>query len=287
MLNQLTDPLYNTLLKPPQAVKALNELLQEKRNKIAPRPKFSFRTSQKNGSAISLTDAAELAKTQRLKPPTVSGFSTSNESSIAPTPVHLLTPPPGEAEKKAPDEVNEKKEDTLGDLPSFPNKKDYNEELSRPKDGPIRKPSFSEAKTIQIVDHSGLHIILPSSASHATSSGSLSKLTRCVVDMTVPTINGAPFAGLMLKNISKSLIVAGHVAGAAHITGVENSTILVAARQVRMHECKNVDIYLFASGRPIIEDCSNVRFAPIPDSYVSIQIMSLVSWVYDVLEIIC
>jgi len=85
----------------------------------------------------------------------------------------------------------------------------------------------------------------------------------------VPTANGAPFAGLALKNIKNSLIVAGQVAGAAHITGVENSVIAVAARQVRMHDCKNVDIYLQCSSRPIIEDCSNIRFAPIPECYTT------------------
>ena len=86
--------------------------------------------------------------------------------------------------------------------------------------------------------------------------------------MSVPTANGAPFAGLALQSIKDSLIIAGHVAGAAHITGVENSIIVVESRQVRMHDCKNVDIYLHCASRPIIEDCSNVRFSPIPECYV-------------------
>jgi hypothetical protein len=73
-----------------------------------------------------------------------------------------------------------------------------------------------------------------------------------------------------LKNIKGSLIIAGHVAGAAHITGVENSIIVVTSRQVRMHDCKNVDIYLHCASRPIIEDCHNVRFSPIPQCYVSL-----------------
>jgi hypothetical protein len=88
----------------------------------------------------------------------------------------------------------------------------------------------------------------------------------------VPTANGAAFAGLALKNIKHSLINAGHVAGAAHITGVEDSIIVVASRQVRMHDCKNVDIYLHCASRPIIEDCSNVRFSPIPVCYVSLAL---------------
>jgi len=189
------------------------------------------------------------------------GFASSTESSITTTPANLKTPP---------SEIDSK--DTVGDLPSFP--KNYNEEMSRAA-GPIRKPSFSQATNVNISGHTGLHIILPSSASRATSSGSLTRLTKCIVDMSVPTANGAPFAGLALKNIKRSLIIAGHVAGAAHITGVEDSIIVVASRQVRMHDCKNVDIYLHCASRPIIEDCSNIRFSPIPECHVSLHYLSM------------
>lgn len=189
------------------------------------------------------------------------GFASSTESSITTTPANLKTPS---------SEIDSK--DTVGDLPSFP--KNYNEEMSRVA-GPIRKPSFSQATNVNISGHTGLHIILPSSASRATASGSLTRLTKCIVDMSVPTANGAPFAGLALKNIKRSLIIAGHVAGAAHITGVEDSIIVVASRQVRMHDCKNVDIYLHCASRPIIEDCSNVRFSPIPECHVSLHYLSM------------
>jgi hypothetical protein len=235
-------------------VKALSEKLQETRAKFAPKSRFAFKTSHKNGSAISLNDAAELAQAQRLETPSShQGLDSSAESSIATTPAHLKTPST---------EI-----DTLGELPKFT--KNYNEEIAKHPGGPIRKPSFSQASNVSISDHTGLHIILPSSASHATSSGSLTNLKKCIVDMSVPTTRGAPFAGLMLKNIKNSLIIAGQVAGAAHITGVEDSVIAASSRQVRMHDCKNVDIYLMCSSRPIIEDCSGVRFAPIPECYVS------------------
>ncbi|KAL2072256.1 hypothetical protein VTL71DRAFT_11599 [Oculimacula yallundae] len=241
-----------------QAIKALEEKSQEAKAKYLPKPKFQFK-QHKNNSAISLNDAAELAQEKRLQTP---GFNrsllSSNESSIATTPADLKTPP---------SEANSR--DTLGELPSFA--KNYNEEMMKAPPGPVRKPSFSQATNVNITGHNHLHIILPSSASHATASGSLTNLTRCIVDMSVPTANGAPFAGLALQNIKNSLIIAGHVAGAAHITGVEDSIIVVASRQVRMHDCKNVDIYLHCASRPIIEDCSNVRFSPIPKSYMTNQ----------------
>jgi tubulin-specific chaperone C len=191
---------------------------------------------------------------------------------MATTPANLITPP-SEADSK----------DTVGDLPLFP--KNYNEEMMQPRNGSIRKPSFSQAKNVNISGHTGLHIILPSSASHATASGSLTKLNRCIVDMSVPTTNGAPFAGLALKNIKHSLIIAGQVAGAAHITGVEDSIIVVASRQVRMHDCKNVDIYLHCASRPIIEDCNNVRFSSIPECHVSYSNPTVYLAIFEMLTI--
>lgn len=133
----------------------------------------------------------------------------------------------------------------------------------------IRAPSFTRASSVVISEHSGLHIILPPSASHATSSGSLTDLNRCVVDMSVPTVSGAPFAGLALKNISQSLIVAGQVAGAAHLTSLKSCIVVVESRQVRMHDCKDVDVYLKCMSKPIIENCSGIRFAPLPECYKS------------------
>lgn len=159
---------------------------------------------------------------------------------------------------------------TFGDSPLS---RDYNAEMAYPEcDGSVRRPSFSQASSVAISGHQNLHIVLPSSASRATSAGSLKNLNDCIVDMSVPTMNGAPFAGLALRAVNNSLIIAGHVAGAAHITGVVNSIIAVSSRQVRMHDCKNVDIYLLCSSRPIIEDCCNVRFAPIPKFYVSFKL---------------
>lgn len=36
-----------------------------------------------------------------------------------------------------------------------------------------------------------------------------------------------------------------------------------------MHESRNCDVYLLTTSRPIIEDCSGIRFAPFPDIYMT------------------
>lgn len=151
--------------------------------------------------------------------------------------------------------------------PNLPSK-NYNQELAKENTG-IRTPSFSSAKSIDISDHLDLHIILPLSASQATSSGTIFRLCRCVLDMTLPTVNNKPFASLVLGQIKSSLIIAGCVNGPTHITKAVDSIIVVASGQIRMHECVNVKMYVHCNTRPIIEDCSQIQFSPLPSVYVS------------------
>ncbi|KAI1640739.1 tubulin binding cofactor C [Biscogniauxia mediterranea] len=239
-----------------QAIKALTEKLNEATGKFATKSRFQF----KPRAAKSTAQAQPSAPDPRLHNPfpnaNANANATDDDNNTAGSSVAAVV-------------VGAEARDAVGTLPSFG--KNYNEELSRAAGaaGGVRKPSFSGAKNIAIYGQAGLHIMLPATASRATSSGSLADLDRCVVDMTVPTSGGAPFAGLALRDIRRSLVVAGHVAGPAHVTGVEDSVVVVAARQVRMHECRNVDVYLHCQSHPIIEDCSGMRFAPLPDLYAS------------------
>ncbi|KAI2607849.1 TBCC-domain-containing protein [Hypoxylon sp. NC1633] len=218
-----------------QAIKALTDKLNETTARFTSKSRFQFKSksSKQSSGAASQTDP-------RLR--TVFSNVGSKQSPV-------LNP----AERDA--------------VSGTVHVKDYNEELEQQSG--VRKPSFSSAKNIAIYDHSGLHIMLPSTATRATSSGSLKELERCVVDMMIPTSTGTPFAGLALKDIQRSLIVAGQVAGPVQITGLEHSIVVVAARQVRIHECKNVDVYLHCASHPIIEDCSGMRFAPLPELYIN------------------
>lgn len=190
-----------------------------------------------------------------------------------------MLPQGGQDTSSFPATPGEETRDSLSNLPSFSASKNYNEEIKNgPADSRVRKPSFSTARDITLSDHEKLHIILPLSASRATSAGALTNMKGCIVDMSVPTQagsgGGAPFASLALKDIEKSLIVAGHVDGPCHITGLRDSKVLVVARQVRIHECENVDFYLWCASRPIIEDCKGLRFAPAPSFHVSLSLPS-------------
>ncbi|RYP46201.1 hypothetical protein DL768_007557 [Monosporascus sp. mg162] len=222
-----------------QAIKALTEKLNETTGKFKPKSRFQFKPRAQNATAqAGAADPRSQAPSQQRSPasPSVAAADDKDENAAS------------------------------SQSPS----KDYNAELRDPaaaKTGEVRKPSFSQARGIALEGHEALHIALPRSATK--SSASVTDLDRCVVDMSAPTAEGGrPFAGLALRNVRRSLVVAGRVDGPAHVTGVESSVVVVAARQVRMHDCRDVDVYLHCASHPIIENCSGVRFAPIPAAYL-------------------
>ncbi|KAL8375925.1 hypothetical protein RB595_007169 [Gaeumannomyces hyphopodioides] len=224
-----------------EAIKRLTEMLNEELARLHPKTRFQFQFRDPSTSSEPASDPRQLR----------------------------WGPQGGVAAGTA---VAGDDEDVVGALPKFgPGSgpgKNYNEEISRPGAGGIRKPSFSAARNVDIRDHEGLHIILPLTAAKATSSGSLRDLRRCIIDMSEPAAGTASFASLAIRDVSSSLVVAGNVNGAAHVTAVRDSVLVVSARQVRMHECENVRVYLYCASRPIIEDCVGMKFAPIPSCYV-------------------
>ena len=242
----------------------MQDRLSETRAAFEPRSKFSFKT-KKNASAISLSDAATLAAAGRLSVPDYrSPGASSADSSANQTPNYPSTP------LNEPDRQQQHQERPECAPTSFPAlaRDDFATKSHADKaTGPFAATGVS---SVSVDDHYGLHIMLPSSGSSSTVPASITSLEHCIVDMSIPTANGKPYASLTTKDIKESLLVCGQVNGPAHITGVENTVIVVSCRQFRMHNCKDVDVYLSCSSNPIIEDCSNVRFGRIPKAYVSI-----------------
>lgn len=177
----------------------------------------------------------------------------NTNSSFAPTPLDRLSP--GERKEQEADLSPQNSTATVSDGIDDTH-------------GGVRRPSFSTAPSIHINNHNALTIILPSSASHATSSGTVTNLQNCTVDLSAPTA-AAPFPALYLKNIASSTLITGRVSGATHITDIARTKLYVSTQQFRMHGAKDVDVYLHCASRPIIEDCEGVRFAPLPESMVS------------------
>ena len=241
----------------------MQEKFNETRATFAPKSRFTFKTARKNPSAVSLNDAAELASQKRLH---LTGYlspdTSSRESSLSTTPNHLRTPNDDSSTAPTQPFPPTAAPSSTGPGTGSSNSLDLHTAA-------VRRPLYSASTSVSISHQHSAHIILPSSALHASSPCSLTQLTKCVVDLSVPSTDGAPFAGLTVKGIRQCLLVCGNVDGAAHITDVQGSVMVVTSRQFRMHECRNVDVYLACSSRPIIEDCQGIHFARMPETYVS------------------
>ncbi|KAJ5119789.1 Tubulin binding cofactor C [Penicillium atrosanguineum] len=243
-----------------EAIKALQDKLNETRAAFEPRAKFAFKT-KKNASAISLTDAATLAAEGRRSIP---GYRSPGASSVGSSANH--TPNYPSTPLNEPDKQHQERPELAPT--SFPGISIGELELKPPSDSkPVSAFAATGITSVSVNNHYGLHIMLPSSGSVSSVPASITSLEHCIVDMSIPTVNSKPFASLTIKGVEESLLICGQVAGPAHITGVEHSILVVSCRQFRMHNCKDVDVYLSCSSNPIIEDCSNIRFGRIPKAY--------------------
>jgi tubulin-specific chaperone C len=249
-----------------EAIKGLQDKLNETRAAFAPKQKFSFKSARKSPSAISLSDAAELAaQKRRIVPGYLSPNANTPGTSMTNTPAYLQTPP------------NEKPIDANRPVPDAPSPSNmHRTTIQDPEptdDGPPSRPILTTTSTsINITAQTRTHILLPATSIHASTPCQISRLTSSVLDLSVPsTATGTPFASLTINIATNSLLILGSVAGPAHITGLRNCVLVLTSRQVRVHECENVDLYLQCASRPIIEDCHAVRFAPLPDAYATMH----------------
>ncbi len=80
-----------------------------------------------------------------------------------------------------------------------------------------------------------------------------------------------------MKDVSESVVLAGHIDGPAHITGLEKTILIISCQQFRLHDSRNMDVYISCGTRPIIENCRDVRFAPVPEIYVRFLLFQLLS----------
>ena len=131
-------------------------------------------------------------------------------------------------------------------------------------------PVSGTAGAITIASLSSTHHRFDFASSEPGSSTSISNIHHSAVDLSDSL--SRPFATLAINSVTESLLICGRTSGAAHITGVENSTLIVWSRQVRLHECKNCLVYLRCGSRPIIEDCKGILFTPFPPVYVRIPL---------------
>jgi len=132
---------------------------------------------------------------------------------------------------------------------------------------PVRATASADTLIISLLDAS--YAVFPPGSS--ASSGTITMINDSVVDLSARTMT-APLATLIVKNVNASLIVCGRVSGPLHISNLNRSVIVTSCQQFRLHDATDVDVYIHCASRPIIENCKNVRFAPLPPYYVCLSL---------------
>lgn len=84
----------------------------------------------------------------------------------------------------------------------------------------------------------------------------LRNLTSCSV-----LLSGNP-STIHISNVKKCTILCGPVSTSVFIENCEDCDIVVACQQLRIHSTTNSRLYIHVTSRAIIEDSSNVQFAP-------------------------
>jgi hypothetical protein len=63
-----------------------------------------------------------------------------------------------------------------------------------------------------------------------------------------------------------------------YLENVQDSIVYVYCHQLRIHNCRGCRLYVKVNSHPIIEDCSDMGFAPYDLSYAEIEADSKVSY---------
>ncbi|KAG0371522.1 hypothetical protein BGX24_001550 [Mortierella sp. AD032] len=88
----------------------------------------------------------------------------------------------------------------------------------------------------------------------------LTNLTDCTINL----VHTLPLGAIHIKNLKRCVLVIPPVSGSILLHDCEGCTLVGACHQSRMHTSTNMDIYLHVTSEPIIEDCTDMRFAPYP-----------------------
>lgn len=224
-----------------QAIKSLNDKLAVVRASHAPKTKFSFknkRLAAPSSEANSVNTSRSVTPTHLQDPESQSrGRPTP---AFAPPPSHVLAGQHGERHEETSRYTDDDNQWIL---------------LNAKKDAYVSWPPSNMVEDDPAQLQHGKTCIV------SEISGSIVKIDT---NQNMPS----PSA-LTLNATDQTLILAADIRGAAHITGLRNSVLVLSCHQFRMHKSNNVDVYLYCNNRPIIEDCTHIRFARIPPIFRS------------------
>jgi tubulin-specific chaperone C len=93
-------------------------------------------------------------------------------------------------------------------------------------------------------------------------------ISRVLRDVSLARLHGCTIeihdvsAAVRAVDLVDCRVYVGPVSGSIHVTNCSGCIIHAAARQVRLHSCRQCTVQVFAGSPPIIEKCERVSFAP-------------------------
>ncbi|OHS95628.1 tubulin folding cofactor C [Tritrichomonas foetus] len=86
---------------------------------------------------------------------------------------------------------------------------------------------------------------------------SINQFENCtlLIENEVPSIS--------FNNAKNCIFIVPIVTGSAHITKCESCTFVFSIKQLRIHQTSKTDFYISIASDPIIEKCTEMRFAPL------------------------
>ncbi|KAG0262649.1 hypothetical protein BG011_009956 [Mortierella polycephala] len=128
-------------------------------------------------------------------------------------------------------------------------------------------PALDYSQFMRFEDRSGEHLFIGTLPVPSSGTGqevfmakdvALTNLTDCTINL----VHDIPLGAIHIKNLKHCTLVIPPVSGSILLHDCEGCTLIGACHQSRMHTSSNMNIYLHVTSEPIIEDCTDMRFAP-------------------------
>ncbi|KAJ6588376.1 tubulin binding cofactor C-domain-containing protein [Mycena capillaripes] len=100
----------------------------------------------------------------------------------------------------------------------------------------------------------------------------ISDLTKCIVNLLPDAVDesssqdssDSKISALHIRNLTDTILLLPVIRGSVLLHDLRRCIVVVGCHQFRMHTSTNVDVYLSIPSTPIIEHCSQIRFASYP-----------------------
>ncbi|KAF9095717.1 hypothetical protein BGX23_012750 [Mortierella sp. AD031] len=122
---------------------------------------------------------------------------------------------------------------------------------------------IDQSQFLKFEDRTGEHLFIgslpiPEAGAGTAKDVALTNLTDCTINL----VHGIPLGAIHVKNLKRCTLVFPPVSGSILLHDCEGCTLIGACHQSRMHTSTNMNIYIHVTSEPIIEDCTDMRFAP-------------------------